>query len=84
MARIISCPSCARRLSVNQALAAEKTFKCPACHAVFALPADDGCGLWFSRERDEERDVVERVAVGVDTDAVHRIGMEGGAGGERI
>jgi hypothetical protein len=41
MAKIISCPSCARRLSVNQAPAAEKLFKCPACQAVFALPADD-------------------------------------------
>jgi hypothetical protein len=41
MSRIISCPSCARRLSVSQTPAAEKLFKCPACQAVFAIPADD-------------------------------------------
>jgi hypothetical protein len=41
MASIISCPSCARRLSVKQA-ATERLFKCPACNAVFARPADAG------------------------------------------
>jgi hypothetical protein len=41
MSRIISCLSCARRLSVGQAAAAEQMFKCPACQAVFAIPADD-------------------------------------------
>jgi hypothetical protein len=40
MVDIISCPSCARRLSVNQALAGEKLlFKCPACQTVFELSA---------------------------------------------
>jgi hypothetical protein len=40
MATIISCPNCARRLSLKQALPADTLLKCSACQAEFTLPAD--------------------------------------------
>jgi hypothetical protein len=41
MAKIISCPSCARKLSVSHELPAGQLLKCRACQAVFAQPADE-------------------------------------------
>jgi len=57
MANIISCPACARKLSVNPELPAEQLFKCPACQAVFALPAKE---VIVRRDDDHDRPRVRR------------------------
>jgi len=51
MANIISCPTCARKLSVNPELPAEQLFKCPVCQAVFAPPTQE-----VIVRRDDEND----------------------------